>query len=152
MSPFRSTKTEIGKLLIQKRLITNEQLLEALELQRHKEKDKLLGQILIGLGYLSKDDLCFALAIQSGYPYIDIKRCIIDPEVIALVPEIMVRKYQVFPIDKIEDIVTIAMVNPLDNQAIDGLQDVLKSAIRVFLTTSLDLEEVISKYYLSKQG
>jgi type IV pilus assembly protein PilB len=147
MSPYRSTKTEIGKLLIQKGLITNEQLKEALILQREREKDKLLGQILIQLGYLSKDDLYFALAIQSGYPYIDIKRCVVDPEVMFLIPGIMVKKYQVFAIDKIEDVVTVAMVNPLDNLAIDQIQDIAKSNIKVFLTTPSDIKEIILRYF-----
>ncbi len=147
MSPYRSTKIEIGKLLIQKGLITGEQLQEALTLQREREKGKLLGQILIQLGYLSKDDLYFALAIQSGYPYIDIKRCVVDPEVISLIPEIMVKKYQVFAIDKIQDLVTVAMVNPLDNLAIDQIQDITKSNIKVFLTTLSDIKEIISRYF-----
>ena len=147
MSPYRSTKTAIGKLLIQKGLITNEQLQEALILQRDKIKDKLLGQILIQLGYLNKDDLYFALAIQSGYPYIDIRRCIVSPEVMSLIPEIMVRKYQAFPIDKIQDVVTVAMVNPLDNLAIDQIQDITKSNIKVFLTTPSDIKEIIFRYF-----
>lgn len=147
MSPYRSTKTEIGRLLIQKGLITNEQLAEALGLQREKEKNKLLGQILIQLGYLNKEDLYFALAIQSGYPYIDIRRCIVSPEIMSLIPEIMVKKYQVFPIDKIQDVLTVAIVNPLDNLAIDQIQDITKSNIKVFLTTPADIKEIIARYY-----
>jgi len=147
MSPYRSTKTEIGKLLIKKGLITEEQLQEALILQRDKIKDKLLGQILIQLGYLNKDDLYFALAIQSGYPYIDIRRCIVSPEVMSLIPEIMVRKYQAFPIDRIQDVVTVAMANPLDNLVIDQIQDITKSNIKVFLTTPSDIKEIISRYF-----
>lgn len=148
MSPYRTTKTEIGRILLQKGMITSSQLQEALTLQRQKQQDKLLGQILIELGYLSRDDLYFVLAIQSGYPYIDIRRCLIDPEVLALIPEIMVKKYQVFPIDKIQDVVTIAMVNPLDNMAIDQIQEILKSNIKVFLTLPSDLAEFASRYFV----
>jgi type IV pilus assembly protein PilB len=141
------TKTEIGRILLQKGIITSQQLQEAVSIQRQKKQNKLLGQILIELGYLSRDDLYFVLAIQSGYPYLDIKRCLIDPEVFALIPEIMIRKYQVFPIDKIQDVVTIAMVNPLDNMAVDQVHEIVKSNIKVFLTQSFDLAEMISRYF-----
>ncbi|MFH1457844.1 MAG: hypothetical protein ABIG31_01600 [Candidatus Omnitrophota bacterium] len=152
MSFYRTTKTEIGKFLLQKGLITAVQLQEALALQRHKEKGKPLGQILIELGYLVRDDLCFVLAIQSGYPYIDIRRCLIDAETLSLIPEIMIRKYRVFPIDKIQDVVTIAMVNPLDSGVIEQIQEMLKSNIKVFLTSSNDLAELISRYFVKTKG
>lgn len=152
MSPYRTTKIEIGRLLLQKGLITIQQLQEALTLQREKEPNKLLGQILIELGYVSREELYFVLAIQSGYPYIDIKRCIIDADVLSLIPEIMVRKYQIFPIDKIQDVVTLAMVNPLDNSALDQIQEIVKSNIKVFLTTPSDLEELLSSYYRKTQN
>ena len=152
MSPHRTTKIEISKLLVQKGLITQDQLQEALAIQRQKQQDKLLGQILVELGYLNRDDLYFALAIQSGYPYIDIRRSVIDHEILSLIPETMIRKYQLFPIDKIQDVVTIAMVNPLDNMAIDEVKEIVKSNIKVFLTLPLDLSEMISRYFVKRKG
>ena len=64
-----------------------------------------------------------------------------------LIPEVMIRKYQVFPIDKIQDVVTIAMVNPLDNMAMDQVQGIIKNNIKVFLTLSSDLSEVMKRYF-----
>jgi type IV pilus assembly protein PilB len=133
--------------LLQKRLITSEQLQEALILQRQNQQGKLLGQILVELGYLNREDLYFILAVQSGYPYIDIRRCVIDPEVLALIPEIAIKKYQAFPIDKIQDVITIAMVNPLDNSSFDQIQEIVKSNLKVFLTKISDFEEVLSRYF-----
>ncbi len=147
MSPYRTTKIEIGRLLVQKGLISALQLQEAVNLQRQKETGKLLGQILIELGYVSRDELYLALAIQSGYPYIDIKRCVIDTDVLSLIPEIMVKKYQIFPIDKIQDVLTLAMVNPLDNPALDQVQEIVKCNVKVFLTTPSDIKELFSRYY-----
>jgi len=147
MSPYRTTKIEIGRLLVQKGLISALQLQEAVNLQRQEETGKLLGQILIELGYVSRDELYLTLAIQSGYPYIDIKRCVIDTDVLVLIPEIMVKKYQIFPIDKIQDVLTLAMVNPLDNLALDQVQEIVKCNIKVFLTTSSDIRELLARYY-----
>jgi len=153
MSPYRAGKTEkIGRLLLQKGLISSAQLQEALVIQQQKQQDKLLGQILIELGYLSRDELYFVLAIQSGYPYIDIRRCVVNLEILSLIPEIMIKKYQLFPIDKIQDVVTIAMVNPLDNMALDQVREIVKSNIKIFLTVVSDLNELISRYFLTPTG
>lgn len=147
MSPIRRLKAKVGELLLQRGLITSEQLQQALSLQRHREKDKPLGQILIELGYIDRDELYTALAIQSGYPYINIEHCIIRPEVLLLIPETVVKKYQVFPIDKIQNVITVAMVNPLDETAINQIQKLTNTKVKVFLTTPIELREMISRYY-----
>lgn len=151
MSPIRRVKTKIGELLLQKGLITSEQLQEALALQHGKEKGKPLGRILVELGYIGKEQLCIFLAVQGGYPYIDISQCMIKPEVLSLVPEAIVKKYQVLPIDKIQDVLTLAMVNPLDIATIDQIQKLTNSTVKVFLTTPVELEEMILRYYSKKQ-
>ncbi len=151
MSPIRRVKTKIGELLLQKGLITSGQLQEALALQHGKEKGKPLGQILVELGYIGKEQLCIFLAVQGGYPYIDINQCIIKPEVLSLVPAALVKKYQVLPIDKIQDVLTLAMVNPLDIVTIDQIQKLTNSTVKVFLTTPVELEEMILRYYSKKQ-
>ncbi len=147
MSPLRRTKVKIGQLLLEKGLITEEQLQHALSLQRKEGQDKKLGQIFLELGYVDKDELFLSLAIQCGYPYIDINHCLIEPEVLSLLPRAMAEKYQVLPIDKIQDILTVAMVNPLDKLAIAEIQKFTQCNVKVFLTTPLELKEIISKYY-----
>jgi type IV pilus assembly protein PilB len=150
MSPIRRVKTKIGDLLLQKGLITSGKLQEALSLQHGKDKDKPIGQILVELGYVNKDELYTILAIQIGYPYINIGHCTIRPEVLCLVPKAMVEKYQVFPIDKMQGTLTVAMVNPLDKVAIDQIQKFTNAAVRVFLTTPPELKEMLSRYYESR--
>ncbi len=147
MSPLRKIRTEIGKLLLQRKIISLVQLDEALYIKNNRERDKYLGQILLELGYVTKEDLYFVLAVQSGYPYIQISRCKIDSAVIGLIPRDIVEKYQVLPIDKIQDIVTVAMVNPLDRVAFIHIQEIAGGIIKVFLTTRSDWEEMFSLYY-----
>ncbi|MBM3246803.1 MAG: hypothetical protein FJZ13_05730 [Candidatus Omnitrophica bacterium] len=151
MSPVRRVKTKIGELLLQKGLITQIQLEHALSLQHSKEKEEHLGQILIELGYVSREDLYTILAIQSGYPYISIGHCAIRPEVISLIPEAMAKKYHVLPVDKIQGVLTVAMVNPLDIVALDQIKKVANSEVKVFLTTPPELSDMIVKYYGQKQ-
>jgi type IV pilus assembly protein PilB len=156
MSPVRRTKKKIGELLLLKGLITREQLQQALLQQAilfksTQRQDKLLGQILIELGYVSEEEFSGILALQCGYPYIDIDQCKIEPAVLALIPENMAKKYGIFPIDKIQDIFTVAMVHPLDKLAIEQIKKFTKSDVRIFLTTSLELENMVLKYYGPKK-
>lgn len=148
--PLRRKKTKIGELLLLTGSITSEQLKEALSVQYKQKSDKQLGEILIELGFLDKEKLCFALSVQFGYPYIHIKRCRIEPDVLALIPEAMARKFQVFPIDKIQDVLSIAMINPLDKFAIDQIKKLTQSNISIFLTTPTELSEMLSMYYLKR--
>ena len=147
MPPFRRIKTKIGELLLQSGLVTQEHLQEALSLQNGQEKGKPLGQILIDSGYVQKEDFYALLSIQCGYPYINLKDCIIDPEVLSLIPEQKTKEFRVFPVDRMQDILTIAMVNPLDEFVINQLQQSTNCSIRIFLTSPLQLEEMFEKYY-----
>ena len=151
MSPLRRTKKKIGELLLLKGLITREQLQQAILFKSTQRQDKLLGQILVELGYVNEGELSGILALQCGYPYIDIDQCKIEPAVLALLPENMVKKYRIFPIDKIQDIFTVAMVDPLDKLAIEQIKKLTKSDVRIFLTTPLELDEMFLKYYGPKR-
>ncbi len=147
MCAFRKKKTKIGELLLQLDFITPEQLRKAVEFQVKEGKDKPLGQIMFDFGYVDMEKLCFALSIQSGYAYINIKNCKIDLSLLPLLPEVVVRKHLVFPIDKIQDVVTVAMSNPLDQDAFNQIKHFINSTVLVFLTTSDELREMIKMYY-----
>ncbi|MCM8800565.1 MAG: hypothetical protein NC912_00905 [Candidatus Omnitrophica bacterium] len=149
MSPLRR-KERMGELLLRLGLITAKQLQEALSHQMDQDKGKTVGQILLELGYITPENLCFVLGIQAGYPYIQIKNYKISREVLSLVPEEMVRKYQVFPLDKFMDFFIVAMVDPLDKTAVEALKDLTKANLMIFLTTPNELEEMYYKYYAKR--
>ncbi len=147
MSPIRRVRVKIGELLIQKGIITPEQLQNALSEQRKKGSDKRLGEILLESGYVNREQLSLALAIQFGYPYININNYTIEPDALSLIPEEIVRKHQVIPIDKIDNMLTLAMVNPLDKVIMEQIQKATKMEIKVFLTTPSEFKEAVLNYY-----
>lgn len=150
MPPLRRIKTKIGELLLQAGLISFEQLQQALNLQHIREKDKRLGQILVESGYVAMHDLYAILSVQCGYPYININYCVIEPQILSLIPEAVAMEYKVLPIHKIKDILNVAMVNPLDVSAIDQLQKITNSNIKVFLTSRSDLDRMFAQCYGKK--
>ena len=74
---------------------------------------------------------------------------LIAPEVIAAVPVDVCRKYCLMPIDKIGRSLTVAMANPLNNQAIEDVERLTSCAVQVFVSTTMDIKNSIKRYYES---
>lgn len=132
---------------MEKRAITKEQLVEALGLQHTKFKGKALGQILVELGYISEEELYSVLAIQLGYPYIKVANCAIDKEVLALVPKETAEKLGILPIDKIGNILTVAALNPLDNEPLQAIEKATGLKIKIFVSSPKELRQAQADYY-----
>lgn len=147
--PRRVITKTIGQLLLEKGVIRQAQLDEALKTQ--KEKGGLLGQILAGLGYVTEEQIAQAITVQYGFPYLPLFNYDMDAEAIKLVPENVARQYCLVPIDKIGNTVTIAMADPLNTQAIEDIELVTGSSIQIFVSTAADIKQAIDKFY-KKQG
>ena len=86
-------KIRMGDLLVAAGAITEDQLQEALVLQ--KEKGQKLGKTLLESGIISKELLIAVLTQQLGVDYIELKGCKFDDEVLSLIPEDVIMKYNV---------------------------------------------------------
>ncbi|MFA5147510.1 MAG: hypothetical protein WC491_00120 [Candidatus Omnitrophota bacterium] len=138
------TKT-IGQLLLEKGVIKQAQLDEALKVQ--KEKGGLLGQILAGLGYVTEEQIAQAITVQYGFPYLPLSNYDMDEAAIKMVPENVARQYCLIPIDKIGNTVTIAMADPLNTQAIEDIELVTSCSIQIFVSTATDIKQCVDKFY-----
>ncbi len=151
MNAFRrsSTKEQLGQVLLQRRVVTSEQLQQALALQ--KEKGGLLGEILIKLGSTTEEDIVQALAIQHDFPYLPLANYDIDAESLKLIPENMIRKYSLLPVDKMGDVLTVVMANPLNGQLIEEIEALTKCKIEIFVATYSEIKEAIERCYAQKE-
>jgi hypothetical protein len=95
----RAISKQLGELLIERGVITRDQLDHALEVQ--KEKGGLIGQILVNLGYATEEAIAQAITVQYGFPYLPLNNYEIDPEVVKLVPKNVAKQFCLIPIDKI---------------------------------------------------
>ena len=136
---------KLGKLLVERNIINEEQLNQALELQ--KETGGLFGQILVSLGFATEEAITQALTAQYGFPYLPLRQYEIDDEVVKIVPENVARQYFLVPVDRVGDILTIAMADPLDVNAIEDIEMHSHCSVQVFVSTLSDVIEAISKYY-----
>ncbi|MCX5715986.1 MAG: type II secretion system protein GspE, partial [Candidatus Omnitrophica bacterium] len=109
----------IGEKLVQKGILNINKLKDAIEKQ--KLSGKLLGEVIVDLGYASEEQIAQAVSEQIGIPYVDINRQKITKDAIELLPETIAREYMVFPLFRLENSITIAMKDPLDIRVIDRL-------------------------------
>lgn len=145
MLPLRKTTARLlGELLIERRVITKKDLDKALELQ--KEKGGMIGEILVDLELAKEEDIAQALTAQYGFPYLPLSNYEIEPTVMEAVPLNVCEQYCLIPIDKIESNLTIAMSNPLNKEAIEDVEEITKCTVQIFVTTTSDIRNVLSKY------
>lgn len=151
MSVFRhqTSKEQLGQVLIQRGIINQDQLQKALRVQ--KEQGGLLGEVLTNLGFTSEEDIAQALAIQHDFPYLPLANYEIDDQVVKLVPQDLVRKYCILPIDKMGDILTVVMANPLDAEAIEEIERATKCKIEIFVATLTEIKKAIDDCYAPQQ-
>ena len=138
-------KKQLGELLVDRCLITQEQLEKSLEFQR--EKGGLLGQILVAFHYTTEEAIAQALTAQYGFPYLPLGGYEIDPEVAKLIPEYVAKQYDLIAVDCVGSILTVAMSNPLNTQAIEDVEMLTHYQVQVFVTTTTDVSTAIKSIY-----
>jgi len=141
----RLVNKPLGQLLLEKEIISKGQLDKALEIQ--KQKGGLLGQILVSLGYVDEKDIAQAIMTQYGYPYLPLENYDLNKEIVKMVPENVARQYGLVVIDKMGDMITVAMCNPLNIHAIEDLELLTKCKAQVFVSTLTDIQRTIDKCY-----
>ena len=146
-------KIRIGDLLVEAGAITDEQLQEALAKQ--KEEGGMLGNVIMDLGFISRELLITVLTTQMGIEYCEIQSVKIDEEVLNLVSKDLVQKYKAIPIGFVEDnpnMLQVAMADPMDINAIDDISISSGFQIEPLLSFEDDLENVIGKHYGSAEA
>ena len=136
---------QLGELLVSLNLITKDQLQAALEIQ--KDKGGLIGQVLVDLGYVSEEAIAQAITAQYGFPYLPLENYEIDTEIVKIVPKNVAIQYCLIPLDKIGSNLTIAMANPLNNQAVEDIVLLSGLYVQLFVSTATDIKKAIEKYY-----
>lgn len=145
MQPKRIINRQLGDLLRDRGVINKAQLDKALNIQ--KEKGGLLGMILVELGFAREEDISIVLTAQYGFPYLPLGSYEVSPEIAALIPARVARKYLLVPIDRIGNNLTLAMFNPLDTRAIEDVELLSGCSVQAFVSTSSGIKRAIEKYY-----
>ena len=140
----------LGELLLEKKLITQEQL-DAL-LQEQKQTGEQLGQMLIRKRLVDEMKIYQVLAQQFGEEFVNLSELEIEKEVIALVTVDLVKEYCLIPVKKENDTLFVAMANPRDMFAIDALRRLTGLTIKPVMSARSQIKDAISKQYGGSGG
>ncbi len=138
-------KERLSEILIKKGTISEEKLNQALQTQ--KEKGGSLGDILVSLGAITQRELLAILSQELGIPPISLSKFKIDPEITKFIPKKIAVNYQIMPISKMGNIITVAMADPLNIFALDDIKNVTGMDITPIITTLDDVKAAIDQHY-----
>ena len=102
----------VGEILIDRKLITRDQITEALAVQKGTDPRKLLGEIFVELGFCSAADVAEALADTCDVPFARITPDLPDPGTIKALPRDFIDSHTVLPLFKVDDVLTVAVAEP----------------------------------------
>ena len=135
--------------MIEAGLITKEQYETGM--QKHAKTQVALRKILIKEGFVSEDKMMEFLANVLEIPFIkDIYGQIISPDIIECIPEQSCRQYEVMPLYKKDNILTVATTDPFDVFVIDDLEGIAKCKINMVLSKQQEIIKAIDTYYGEK--
>ena len=141
----KKKRIPLGITLVEQNLITEEQLKAALA--ESEKSGEPLRKVLIKLGMVTEEDIISFYVEQMGIPRVDLSSYLIDPKTVGLIPEDLSKKYQVIPLFKARETLTVAMTDPLNVVAIDELK--LKTGLNIEATIAgeVDIRQAINQYY-----
>jgi type IV pilus assembly protein PilB len=140
---------KLGQLLVASNIITEDQLKEALTLQRRE--GGRLGTNLVKLGHITEERLVTFLSRQYGVPAINLSDYKIDQAVLKLVPIDIARKYLIMPVARVGATLTIAMTDPSNVFAIDDVKFMTGYSVEVVVSSESSILNAISGHY-GEQG
>jgi len=136
---------KLGQMLMASGLITEDQLKAALEKQ--EETGQRLGQVLCDMELVSEQDIARTLGQQLGVPHVWLRKGLIDPKVVGVIPQDKAELYQVIAMFKVRDALTVAMSDPQSLFVIDQLTSLTGCRIQPVLCRSSEIASFIAEYY-----
>ena len=143
------TKQPLGRLLVEKGVISADQLRIALQEQRKNHQP--LGRLLVRLGFLSEATIRDVLSENLGQESLDLTTVIIDSTAINLIPKDIARRYQLLPlaVDVANKTLSLAVADPENIIALDQVRALLKDEYRLItqVASESDILRTIDQYY-----
>ena len=144
-----AVKKKLGNILIDEGAISEEQLSEALKMQ--KIQGKKLGEILIEQNMVTEDIIIEAVESQTGIKKVDLNGIYFDRKSISLISQKLCEKYILIPFGFENNKIKVALSDPLNIIAIDDVTIASGFEIESFISRKADIKKFIEVYYSSQQ-
>ncbi len=143
-------KKRLGDLLVDAGVISQDQLVKALQVQKTEKQGERLGVVLLDLGFTDEKQIVEALKAQLKIQSVDLSTLRIPEEIIRLLDEAVLRKYNLIPFkfnEKNPNLLCVAMSDPLDIRAMDDVSIITGCQVERFAATPSDIAAAIDRYY-----
>ncbi len=141
----RPEKIRLGEILLQQKLLTNEQLKSALDEQ--KTSGRRLGRVVIDKGFATEEQISEALARQLNIPYVNLKFYDVRREVMLKLPESAARRFRALVLEDAGATYKVGMADPTDLTAYDEIVRILKRDIDIVAVMGSELLRTIDRIY-----
>lgn len=138
-------KKRLGDLLVELGYITENQVQEAIKIQ--KTTNKRLGRIFVELGYITEESLLNILELQLGIPRINLELIDIDMNAVSTISEGLAKKYNLIPVRFRDNHLVVAMSDPLNIFAEEDVELSSGYKIEIGIAMEEEISEAIAKYY-----
>ncbi|MBM4018250.1 MAG: type II/IV secretion system protein [Planctomycetes bacterium] len=137
-------RKRLGEILKEWGKVTDKQLNDALG--RQARSGRRLGEILISTGACTEEDIMRALAIQFDMEFVDVDLATVKPEVMEMMPEAMMKEYQIVPLEYKDGRLKVAITDPLDLESVDAIRFRLNMDVDCVLAAREKVQEIIKAY------
>ncbi|MEZ5614920.1 MAG: GspE/PulE family protein [Rhodocyclaceae bacterium] len=141
----RPEKFRLGEILVQQKLLSQEQLQAALDEQ--KKTGRKLGRVFVDKGFVTEEQISEAIARQINAPYINLKYFNLKPAIVRLLPEAQARRFRALVLEERDNGVRVGFADPTDLFAYDEVARILKREIDIAVVTESQLLETVDRIY-----
>ncbi|MBZ0133145.1 MAG: GspE/PulE family protein, partial [Rhodocyclaceae bacterium] len=141
----RPEKFRLGEILVQQKLLSEEQLQAALGEQ--KKTGRKLGRVFVDKGFVTEEQISEAIARQINAPYINLKYFNIKPAAVRLLPEAQARRFRALVLEERDNAIRVGFADPTDLFAYDEVARILKREIELAVVTESQLLETVDRVY-----
>jgi type IV pilus assembly protein PilB len=145
-----STCERLGDVLVERGLVTREQLDEAL--LRQRAGGHRLGELLLSMGAISQEQLNWALSEALHIPFVELSDEVIDLEVARSLPEAVLRRHEAVPILRVGEEMTVLLADPTNRQAAIELEALSGSRVTVALATREAILRFLDRAFPGSSG
>lgn len=141
----RPEKIRLGEILVQQKLITEDQLQFALAEQ--KRTGRKLGRVFVENRYVTEDQISQAMAKQLNISFVNLRQYNIKSDIVKKLPELQARRFRAIVLEQLNSGFLVAMVDPTDLFAYDEISRLLKNSIQLAVVNENDLLAAIDNLY-----
>ena len=141
----RPQKIRLGEILLQQKLISEEQL--QLALIEQKRSRRKLGRVFVDSGFVSEDTISGALARQLNIPYIHLKQYSLKQQAVQRLPEMQARRFRAIVLEDQANLLLVGMADPTDLFAYDEIARITKRNISLAVVNEQELLQAIDRMY-----